>query len=148
AIFFNLYGNAKGGAGDLRAYQEHASEALRLAELTGDPMTQAMIASDAHPFCWTGRLREAVRLTEMAIALGPEDLTLGRELFGISAYLLGLMFRGAALVEMGRLDEAASDLDRASQYPAEQDSPFIWSQVYRAVRAYRAGDASGALTHA
>ena len=58
------------------------------------------------------------------------------------------MFRGAALVEMGRLEEAASDLDRASQYPAEQPSAFIWSQTCHVVRAYRAGDASGALTHA
>jgi hypothetical protein len=28
AILFDLYGNAKGTAGDLRAYYEHASEAL------------------------------------------------------------------------------------------------------------------------
>jgi hypothetical protein len=58
--------------------------------------------------------------TEKAIALGPEDLSLGQDLFGIGAYLCGLVFRGTALVEMGRLDEAASDLDRASQHPAEQ----------------------------
>jgi tetratricopeptide (TPR) repeat protein len=148
AILFNLYGNAKGAPGDLRAYHEHASEALRLAERTGDPLTEAMIASDAHPFCWTGRLQETVRLAEKAIALGPEDLSLGRELFGSSAYLIGLVGRGAALVEMGRLEEAASDLDRASQHPAEQPTPFIFSQVYHVVRAYRAGDASGALTHA
>src|SRR5262249_11261343 len=111
AILFNLYGNAKGVPGDLRAYHEHASEALRLAERTGDPLIQAVIASDAHPFCWTGRLRETVRLTEKAIALGPEDLSVGHELMGMSAYLVGVMFRGAALVEMGRLEEAVSDLD-------------------------------------
>ena len=121
---------------------------MELAEQTGDPLIQAVIASDAHPFCWTGRLRETVRLTEKAIALGPEDLSLGQELLGISAYLLGLAFRGAALVEMGCFDEATSDLDRAGQYLAEQPSLFIWSQGFHAVRAYRAGDASGALTHA
>jgi class 3 adenylate cyclase/tetratricopeptide (TPR) repeat protein len=148
AILYNVYGNAKGTAGDLRAYYEHASEALRLAERTGDPVIQAAIASDAHPFCWTGRLREAVLLTEKAIALGPEDLSLGRDLFGVSAYLCGLMFRGTALVEMGRLEEAASDLDRASRHPAEQPTPFIWSQAYHVVRTYRSGDVSGALTHA
>jgi tetratricopeptide (TPR) repeat protein len=139
AFLFNLYGNAKGAAGDLRAYHKHALEALRLAERTGDPLTVAIIASDGHPFCWTGRLQEAVRLAEKGIGLGSEDLSLGRELFGVSAYLLGLMGRGATLVEMGRLDEAASDLDRASQYPAEQPSSFIWSQAYHVVRAYRAG---------
>jgi tetratricopeptide (TPR) repeat protein len=148
AILFNLYGNAKGAVGDLRAYHEHAAAALRLAAQTGDPLIQAVIASDAHPFCWTGRLRETVRLVEKAIALGPEDLSLGQDLFGISAYLLGLMLRGEALVEMGCLEEAASDLDRASQHPAEQPTPFIWSQAYHVVRAYRAGDAAGALTHA
>ena len=149
AMLFDLYGNVKGTAGDLRAYREHASEALRLAERTDDPVIQAAIASDAaHPFCWTGHLREAVRLTEKAIALGPEDLSLGRELMGFSAYLVGLMFRGGALVEMGRLDEATSDLDRASQHPAEQPSIFTWSQSSHVVRAYRAGDAAGALTHA
>jgi tetratricopeptide (TPR) repeat protein len=148
AILFNLYGNAKGAPGDLRAYHEHASEALRLAERAGDTVIEAVIAADAaHPFCWTGRLREAVRLPEKAIALGPEDLSLGQELYGTGAYLLGLGWRGAALVEMGRLDDAASDLDRASQYPAEQPGMFIWAQAYHVVRAYRAGDASGALTH-
>jgi tetratricopeptide (TPR) repeat protein len=149
AILYNLYGNAKGGAGDLRAYYEHASQALRLAEQTGDPVIKAVIEADAaHPFGWTGRLREAVRLTKNAIALGPEDLSLGVELFGMSAYLLGLMFRGAMLVDMGRIDEAARDLDQASQYPTEQPSVFVWSQGYHVVRAFRAGDASGALAHA
>ena len=149
AMFFTLYGNAKGTAGDLRAYRAHASEALRLAELTGDLVLQAAISSDAaHPFGWTGRLREAVQLAEKGIALGPEDLSLGQDLFGVGAYLLGLSCRGAALVEMGRFDEAASDLDRAGQYPAAEPSAFIWSQMFHAVRAYRAGDAPGALTHA
>src|SRR5439155_15597933 len=107
------------------------------------PVIQAVIASDAHPFCWTGRLREAVRLTGKAIALGPEDLSLGMELFGMSSYLLGLMFRGGTLVEMGRLDEAASDLDRASQHPAEQPSSFIYSQAYHVMREAGAGSVSG-----
>jgi class 3 adenylate cyclase/tetratricopeptide (TPR) repeat protein len=148
AILFDLYGNAKGTAGDLRAYRKHTSEALRLAERTDDPVIQAVIASDPHPFCWTGRLREAVRLTEKAIALGPEDLSLGQELMGISAYLAGLMFRGMALVEMGRLEEATSDLDRASAHPAEHPSPFIWAGAWHVVRAYRSGDLSAALRHA
>jgi len=148
AILFNLYGNAKGTAGDLRAYHEHASEALRVAGRTGDPVLAAELASDAHPFCWTGRLRDAVRLCEQAIALGPDDLSLGRDVFGVSAYLLGSMFRGMALVEMGRLEEAAFDLDRASAHPAEQPTPFIWAQAWHVVRAYRSGNVSGALTHA
>lgn len=148
AILFNVYGNAKGSAGDLRAYHEHATEALRVAARSGDPVLPAALASDAHPFCWTGRLRDAVRLTEQAIALGPEDLRLGRDVFGVSAYLLGSMFHGMALVEMGRLEEAASDLDRASSHPGEQPTPFIWAQAWHVVRAYRSGDVSGALTHA
>jgi ATP/maltotriose-dependent transcriptional regulator MalT len=49
---------------------------------------------------------------------------------------------------MGRLEEATSDLDRASAHPAEQPGVFIWSQAFDVVRAYRAGDASGALAHA
>jgi adenylate cyclase len=148
AILFNLYGNAKGTAGDLRAYHEHAAEALRLADRTGDPVIQAVIASDAHPFYRTGRLQEAVRLTERAIPLGPDDLSLGQELMGNSAYLAGLTHRGAALVEMGRLEEATSDLDRASAHPAELRTSFIWAQAWRVVRAYRSGDVSAALRHA
>jgi adenylate cyclase len=148
AILFNVYGNAKGSAGDLRAYHERASEALRVAGRTGDPVLSAALASDAHPFCWTGRLREAVRLCDQALALGPDDLSLGRDVFGVSAYLLGSMFRGMALVEMGRLDAAASDLDRASEHPAEQPTPFIWAQAWHVVRAYRSGDVPGALAYA
>jgi ATP/maltotriose-dependent transcriptional regulator MalT len=67
---------------------------------------------------------------------------------GMSAYRQGLQWRGAALVEMGRFEEAASDLDQASQHMAEQPSHFIWSQTWHVMRAYRAGDASGALRHA
>ena len=47
------------------------------------PCTLAVLASDAaHAFCWTGRLREALRLAEKAVALGAEDLSLGQELYG------------------------------------------------------------------
>ena len=148
AILFNVYGNARGSAGDLRAYHAHASEALRVAAQTGDPVLGAELASDAHPFCWTGRLQEAVRLCDQAIALGPDDLSLGRDVFGVSAYLLGSMFRGMAFVELGRLDDAAADLDRASAYPAEQPTPYIWAQAWHVVRAYRCGDVSGALAYA
>jgi tetratricopeptide (TPR) repeat protein len=148
AILLNVYGNAKESAGDLRAYHEYASEALRVAEQTGDPVLAAGLASDAHPFCWTGRLGEAVRLCERAIALGPDDLSLGRDVFGVSAYLLGSMFRGMAFVELGRLKEAAADLDRASAYPAEQPTPYIWAQAWHVVRTYRSGDVSEALAYA
>ena len=148
AILFNVYGNAKGSAGDLRAYHEHSMEALRVAESAGDPVLAAALASDAHAFCFTGCLRDAVRLTDQAIALGPEDLSLGRDVFGVSAFLLGSMFRGMALVEMGRLEEAAFDLDRASSHPDEQPTPFIWAQAWHVVRAYRCGDMSDALSHA
>ncbi len=58
------------------------------------------------------------------------------------------MFRGMALVEMGRLEEATSDLERASAHPAEQPTPFIWAQAWHVVRAYRSGDVSAALSHA
>ncbi len=51
-----------------------ALEGERLAEQTGDPLDQAVIAADAHSFCWTGRLRETVRLAEghRTWAGGPE----------------------------------------------------------------------------
>src|SRR5262249_20685706 len=142
AFLFNLYGNAKGAAGDLRAYHEYALEALRVAEGTGDPILQAEVATDVHPFCWTGRLREALGLSETAIALGPEDLTIGRDLVGISAYLNGLAWHGATLAEIGRLDEAASCLDGASQHLAEQPGFLIWMQAFAVLREYRAGDGS------
>jgi class 3 adenylate cyclase/tetratricopeptide (TPR) repeat protein len=148
AILLNVYGNARGSAGDLRSYHEYSAEALRVAELHGDSVLRASLASDAHAFCWTGRLQDALRLTGQAVALGPEDLSLGRDVFGVSAYLLGSMFRGMALVEMGRLDEAVADLDRASEHPAEQPTPFIWAQACHVVRAYRCGDVAGALRHA
>ena len=146
AFLLNLYGNAKGVAGDLRAYHELAVEALNVAERTGDPVLHAEVATDVHPFLWTGRVREALSLTEKAIALGPEDLTIGMELFGISAYLNALAWQAATLTEMGRLDEAASDLDRHGGRGGT--SGVIWTQVFAAQRAYRAGDGSSALTHA
>ena len=123
-------------------------QALGVAERAGDPVLLAALASDAHAFCFTGRLDDAVRLTGQAIALGAEDLNVGRDIFGVSAFLLGSMFRGMALVEMGRLEEAASELDCASSHPDEQPTPFIWAQAWHVVRAYRCGDRSGALTHA
>jgi adenylate cyclase len=136
AILFDLYGNAKGGAGDLRAYLEHVSAALGLAERTGDPVFEAEIAGDAaHPYAWTGQLQEAVSRAEIGVALGSEDLSLGKELFGMSSYLLGHTFRGSALVEMGRLEEAARDLDRAGQYPTEQPPAFVWAHALHVVRA-------------
>jgi ATP/maltotriose-dependent transcriptional regulator MalT len=49
---------------------------------------------------------------------------------------------------MGRLGEAASDLDRASAHRAEHPSPFFWARAWHVVRAYRCGDVSAALRHA
>jgi hypothetical protein len=148
AILFSLYGNAQGTAGDMRAYCEHATEALRLAERSGDPVIRAAIASDAHPFIWTGRPREGVQLAEEGIALGAHDLSLGEEVNGIGAYIQGLVFRGAGRIETGLLEAAASDLDRASRYAAERPSAYVWTHGFQALRAYRCGDAAGALAHA
>jgi ATP/maltotriose-dependent transcriptional regulator MalT len=58
------------------------------------------------------------------------------------------MFRGMALVEMGQLEDAAADLDRASAHPDEQPTPFIWAHAWHVVRAYRSGDVTRALAYA
>ena len=63
---------------------------------------------------------KTVRLTEKAIALGPDDLSLGQELMGNSAYLAGLtgptgtVLKAVANVMLGRPDDAIKDLARTS----------------------------------
>jgi adenylate cyclase len=111
AVLTNVYGVARGMAGDVEEYLQHTLEAGRLAEQVGDAAVNLAVAVD---LIWshylTGHLKQAVAFADATLAEPPENLKLGSDLRGFSPYLLCMAVRGQNLIEVGRFRDAASDL--------------------------------------
>jgi tetratricopeptide (TPR) repeat protein len=71
-------------------------------------------------------------------------------MFGFSPYLMALTFRGVLFRMMGRLDEAARDLDRAAELARAHGQLEIlgYAQQAYVFLAYARGDLDDALSHA
>jgi tetratricopeptide (TPR) repeat protein len=105
AMVRSAYGMARGSAGALEEAIPIAHESRRLAAEAGNLELEVSIS----PALWlhfAGRNREAVIDFERTLKTADGDLQLGRQLIGASAVVYATIFRGAALMEMGRLREA------------------------------------------
>jgi DNA-binding SARP family transcriptional activator len=105
AMVRSAYGMARGTAGALEEAIPIAQESRRLAEAAGNLELEVSIS----PALWlhlAGRNREAVIDFERTLKTANGDLQLGRQLIGASAVVYATIFRGAALMEIGRLREA------------------------------------------
>jgi tetratricopeptide (TPR) repeat protein len=111
AVLTNVYGVARGLAGDVKEYLQHTLEAARVAEQVGDAAVKLAVAVDLiYSHYLTGHLKQAVAFADAALAQPPENLKLGSDLRGFSPYLLCMVIRGMILIEVGRLRDAAGDL--------------------------------------
>jgi class 3 adenylate cyclase/tetratricopeptide (TPR) repeat protein len=68
-----------------------------------------------------GRSREALVELDRIIELAAGDFQLGRQVIGLSAVLLAILYRAAVLMELGRLPEASSALDDCLTLAREHD---------------------------
>jgi len=103
-------------AGAFDEASRHAAEAIRIGERSGDPgLMLGVVGRVIILHEWTGRVREAQRLTEQALARVGDD----HALRGTNEYTRLLISHASVLGTMGRLDDATDVLERAGRLARE-----------------------------
>jgi tetratricopeptide (TPR) repeat protein len=114
------YGVIRLWDGGLDEALERSEGAARLADdagETGSWFGARVALSYAHIL--TGRLREALAVADESLVLAHTHPEAGPNVLGIVPHVFFFMVRGEALMEMGRLDESASTLERAAKLARE-----------------------------
>jgi len=138
-------------AGQLEGTIEPLQKGLRLAEQLGNPgIRLAMSGILVIGLFSAGRLREARRVADDALADPPEDPRVGSDVFGFNPFCLILGFRSMILRETGDLAGAAQDCETSARI-AEAVGDLERLASVHAGRTYIArarGDGEAALGHA
>ena len=122
AILTAHYAGIKAAHREIDEYVRLSWEAARIAERTGDAaLRAAMWPPLARSHLLSGRLREALALTEQALAVVPEDPAFG-QLLGYSPYLNLLQLRANLLAYAGHWPEAAAAFERMIAVAREHGS--------------------------
>jgi len=112
AILTAHYAGIKAAHGEIDEYVRLSWEAARIAERTGDAALRAAVWPPlVRSHLLSGRLREALTLSEQALSTMPGDAAFGT-LLGYSPYLNLLQLRANLLAYAGRWPEAASGFER------------------------------------
>jgi tetratricopeptide (TPR) repeat protein len=133
ARLLDAYAAARSVAGHFREAAGYVEEALPLALASGDRGLQVALEQRLG-FAYSGSgldYAAALIATDRGLALAAGDAELGHEVVGWSPYVQLLMQRGDILIGLGRLGEAAGDLERATRLARERDEAeqiFLASQ--------------------
>jgi class 3 adenylate cyclase len=145
------YGILRCHAGALEEGLTHLSEAVRLADQSGNDMLRflprVLLLS---VLVVRGSLREGLAISQEVETLCGGDPDAGAQFFGFSPYGLTLSIRGLALTLLGRLAEAAQVLERTiglAQVRRDPEVP-VFAHGYSVMWCWFAGDAARALQHA
>ncbi|HUE30708.1 MAG TPA: AAA family ATPase, partial [Verrucomicrobiae bacterium] len=112
AILTAHYAGIKAAHREIDEYVRLSWEAARIADGTGDAaLRAAMWAPVVRSHLLSGRLREALALSDQALAAMPDDPEFGT-LLGYSPYLNVVQLRANLLCYAGRWPEAASTFER------------------------------------
>ncbi len=112
AILTGHYAAIKAAHREIDEYLRLSWEAMRIAEGTGDAaLRAAMWPPLVRSHLLSGRLREALTLSDQALSAMPEDRAFGT-LLGYSPYLNLLQLRANLLAYAGRWPEAAGGFER------------------------------------
>jgi tetratricopeptide (TPR) repeat protein len=95
-------------------------------------------------------LREALTVADESLVLALANPEAGTNVLGIVPHVFFFLVRGEALMEMGRLDESASTLERGAELARELQAGELlgWIHCDLAEVLARRGDMRAALDHA
>jgi class 3 adenylate cyclase/tetratricopeptide (TPR) repeat protein len=141
-----LYGVLRLSAGVPDDAITHLTEALRLADASGDaPLRASVRGALADSFLSKGRLRKALALSEEAEALRGIDFFSG-------SFSLGQLFssRARMLAQLGHLEEAARVAEQGMEAARERKDPeaIITAHMSSVRLCEITGDAEAAFGHA
>jgi tetratricopeptide (TPR) repeat protein len=151
ALLEAAYSGALTSASDIQGALEHALEGFRLAEQLGDESVKlALRVPLVYAYEVAGRIDEALRVAEDALADPPSDRKLGAGTLGFSPFAFLTLFRGQLLTYVGRLDDAREQLERALVLARELAEPEILAlgHGFFCYFARCVGDGEIALRHA
>jgi class 3 adenylate cyclase/tetratricopeptide (TPR) repeat protein len=151
AMLTVAYAAIRGLTGHVEDWAELGSEALRLAERTGDRGLQlAVRPPPTYALFVLGRLREALATIERGLELAAGDARLGADTLFVSPYAWSIMTRSFLLAYLGRLTDAANGLDSAMQLARDQGDVEVlgYAHANRAWLARETGELESALAHA
>jgi class 3 adenylate cyclase/tetratricopeptide (TPR) repeat protein len=110
------YGVARVFAGAVHEGVSELRAALRLADHTGDPTMRFLArASLVNPLHFSGRLQEALALSEEALALSDGDPRLGQDVVGFTPYVSVVLIRSLLLMRLGRIEAGREALAAARE---------------------------------
>ena len=151
AMLTVAYAAIRGLTGHVEDWAELGSEALRLAERTGDRGLQlAVRPPPTYALFVLGRLREALATIERGLELAAGDSRLGADTLFVSPYAWSIMTRSFLLAYLGRLKDAVNGLDTAMQLARDQGDVEVlgYTHANRAWLARETGELESALAHA
>ena len=151
AMLTVAYAAIRGLTGHVEDWAELGSEALRLAERTGDRGLQlAVRPPPTYALFVLGRLREALATIERGLELAAGDSRLGADTLFVSPYAWSIMTRSFLLAYLGRLKDAVKGLDTAMQLARDQGDVEVlgYTHANRAWLARETGELESALAHA
>jgi len=150
-MLLSPYGVARYHAGAIEESLTHVSEAVRLADQSGNDVLR-FLARAPLPLVLAarGNLREALAITGEVEMLCGADPDAGTQIVGFSLYGGTLAAQGLVLTLLGRLAEAAPVLERAIALGQVRREPevLIPAHMFSAMWCWFAGDAARALQHA
>jgi class 3 adenylate cyclase/tetratricopeptide (TPR) repeat protein len=130
ALLESAYSGALSSSGDVQAAIEHSLEGLRLAELCGDDSIKlALRVTLVYAYEIAGRIEDALALTQEVLRHPPDDPKLGAGI-GFSPYVFLAYFAANLLTQLGRLDEARTQLERALELARELDEADLQSLAH------------------
>jgi adenylate cyclase len=145
------YGVARYYAGAIEESLTHVSEAVRLADQSGNDVLRLLAGGPlALVLAARGHLREALAITGEVEMLCGADPDAGAQIIGFSPYGVMLGHQGFVLTLLGRLAEAAPVLERAIALGQVRREPemLIFAHMCSTMWCWFAGDAARALPHA
>jgi tetratricopeptide (TPR) repeat protein len=113
-MIFVVTGAARLLAGDLQGALDHYLEAARMADEAEDPAVRAALWMPIPlPMAYLGRLADGLAASNQSVSACAAEPERGARLMGFSPLARAFQYRGGILTQMGRLPEAAADLERA-----------------------------------
>ncbi len=152
ALFLDGYATVLRLHGDLEGSRQIEREAVQAAEEAGDAAVRVAVRLYL-PYAnlLAGRLRDSLRISEEILADASDaDLAMAARFKKLDPYVHLRMMKGRALSEIGRLNEAKSELDRAVELARERGDleNLGWAHDFQVHRAWLACDGQTALRHA
>jgi class 3 adenylate cyclase/tetratricopeptide (TPR) repeat protein len=151
ALLLGVYAALRGiNDGDIEAMAELGSQAIALAEESGDEFTYMAVSGVTYGMFLTGEQRRAVATLDRAMELvGHDPNAEGPGTVGCP-YGWCLIFKGGYLCGLGELDEASKLIERGIDLCRERgDIESVgWGHMWSFWRHYHAGENDGALSHA